>query len=904
MRAITSCLLTAAAALLLAACANSPATSSAAAPSAATATAAAGAGNVLRATLPNGLKVVIVRDAFAPVATQQITYFVGANEAPKGFPGTAHAQEHMMFRGSPGLTGDQLSAIYARMGGDLDAFTTNSITSYYFTVPSGDIDIALHIGALRMAGVDDSEAQWQKERGAIEQEVARDHSSPLYTLYEKLLRHMFAGTPYAHSALGTKPSFDKTTGAMLKRFHDTWYAPNNALLVIAGDVDPPAVLAKIKNLYGSIPSKKLPAKPAVAFEPVQAATFDTASDQPYGVILVAFRMPGYRSPDYPATELASDALASQRGPIAALRYSGKVLASGFQMQPMPDTSVAFAYAVYPPGADVKTVKQALVGAIDQVRSKGVAPDLVAAAKRRALLHGQLQRNSVFGLANVWTDAIALAGLDSPADALARLRKVTPDAVNAQIRSGLDLDHAITLVANPTPGTRPTSGSGYGGAESFGGKPSGKVTLPDWAAGALAKLPRPKPFLHPADMTLPNGLRLIVQPLEVSHSVSLYGAVNQNEDMQAPAGEEGVADLLGDLFDWGPQGMTRLQYDAAQDKIGAELSVGPDFSLQVLPQNFDAGMKLLASDLLRPSLPAGAFAQQQAIQARQAQGQLESPVFKFQLAIARALYPKGDPALRLATDKSIMSLTPAKLKAYYASVYRPDETTIVVIGDITPATAKAEVEKYFGSWKAQGPRPRIDYPPVPPSKASRVFVADPVRTQDRVALAETLDLNYTDPSHFALDLANDLLSGGFYASPLYKELREKRGLVYTMSSHFGFQRHRSSYTLQFGAYPDKVAEARDLAVKVLGDAAATPFSADQLHLAKSIGLRQIELGKKSVDAIGQNWLALSQKGLPLDWDYVMARHFERLTAPQMQQALKKYFDPARLSTIVLGKQPKQ
>ena len=510
----------------------------------------AGAANILRATLANGLQVVIVRDAFAPVVTQQITYFAGANEAPKGFPGMAHAQEHMMFRGAPGLSGDQLAGIYARMGGDMDAYTTNNITSYFFTVPTNDIDLALHIGAIRMAGVDDEQGQWDKERGAIEQEVARDQSQPFYMLYEKMLALMFAGTPYAHDALGTKSSFDKTTGAMLKQFHGDWYAPNNALLVIAGDVDPPVALAKVKKLYGAIPAKKIPAKPAITLAPVAATTLSTSSDQPYGLVLVTFRMPGYRSPDYPAADTRRPRARFQRGPIAALRYEGKALAAGFQMQTMPAAGIGFAYAVYPPGADPQALKQALTSAIEKVRKDGIADDLIAAAKRRAILDNAARNNSISGLASAWTNAIAVAGLDSPAQALARLRKVDVAQVNAQVRTGLDLDHAITLIANPTPGAQPKSGQGYGGAESFGSKPSGPVTLPEWAAKALAKLPQPKPFLHPTDTTLANGLRLIVQTLKVSHSVSLYGVVHQNEDMQAPAGQEGVGGLLGSLFDWG------------------------------------------------------------------------------------------------------------------------------------------------------------------------------------------------------------------------------------------------------------------------------------------------------------------------------------------------------------------
>jgi len=193
---------------------------------------------VLRATLKNGLKVVIVRDALAPVVTTEVSYLVGSNEAPAGFPGMAHAQEHMMFRGSPGLSAEQLAHIIAFMGGQFNAQTQQTVTQYFFTVPAEDLEVALHVEALRMGGVLDSEDLWAEERKAIEQEVVQDLSNPSYTFYTKLLAALFKGTVYEHDALGTKESFDKTTGAMLKSFYDTWYSPSNAILVVAGDVIP------------------------------------------------------------------------------------------------------------------------------------------------------------------------------------------------------------------------------------------------------------------------------------------------------------------------------------------------------------------------------------------------------------------------------------------------------------------------------------------------------------------------------------------------------------------------------------------------------------------------------------------------------------------------------------------
>ena len=121
----------------------------------------------------------------------------------------AHAQEHMMFRGSPGLSAEQLSNIIAGMGGHFNADTQQTVTQYFLTVSPDDLDIALRIEAIRMAGVLDSQRLWAEERGAIEQEVAQDLSNPLYLFYSTLLTKIFAGTPYAHDALGTRPSFKR-----------------------------------------------------------------------------------------------------------------------------------------------------------------------------------------------------------------------------------------------------------------------------------------------------------------------------------------------------------------------------------------------------------------------------------------------------------------------------------------------------------------------------------------------------------------------------------------------------------------------------------------------------------------------------------------------------------------------
>ncbi len=275
--------------------------------------------DISRATLKNGLQVVVVRNPLAPVAAVQVNYLVGSDESPPGFPGMAHAQEHTMFRGSPGLSASQLASLIAALGGEFNADTQQTVTQYTMTVPAEDLEIALHIEATRMRGVMDTEKLWESERGAIEQEVVRDLSNPEYLLEKRLFAALFNGTPYEHDALGSRQSFDKTTGAMMKSFHDDWYAPNNAVLVVIGGVDPDDTMAAVRRLFEPIPSRRLPDRPVFEFKPLKPEFFEMETDEPYGLALVAYRLPGFASPDYAAGQVLSDVLSSQRGAYYATR---------------------------------------------------------------------------------------------------------------------------------------------------------------------------------------------------------------------------------------------------------------------------------------------------------------------------------------------------------------------------------------------------------------------------------------------------------------------------------------------------------------------------------------------------------------------------------------------------------
>ncbi|HSY10345.1 MAG TPA: pitrilysin family protein [Candidatus Dormibacteraeota bacterium] len=860
------------------------------------------ADDVLRDTLPNGLQVIIVRNTLAPVVTTMVNYRVGSDEAPAGFPGMAHATEHMMFRGSPGLSADQLAAISAAFGGDDDADTQQAVTQYFFTTPAENLEVAMRVEATRMRDLLPDESLWTKERGAIEQEVAQDLSNPEYVFYEQLLAAVFKGTPYEHSPLGTRPSFDKTTDADLRKFHNTWYAPNNAVLVVVGNVEPQKVLEQVKNVFDEIPEKPLPARPEFNFSPVQPDTKKLDTDLPYGMTAITFRFPGADSPDFAAAQILSDVFSSQRGKLYGLVPEGKALFTEFSYDTLQKSGLGYAIAGFPAGADstnlLNNVKEILLAEI----TNGVSADLVEAAKRREIINAGLQKNSVSGLANAWSTAVAIEGRNSPDDDINLFRAVSVDDVNRVAKKYLNFDHTINAILTPAPSDKPISSKSFGGGESLISTKNANVKLPSWAKKITEGFPIPATTLNPLVTNLPNGIKLVVQPETVSDTVSIYGRVKNNAKVQMPKGKDGVDEALDKLFSYGTKSLDRLAFQKALDDIGANESAGADFSLQVLPEQFERGVQLLADNELSPALPEDDFKIIQTQLAASVAGELKSPNHIAGHALTTALFPSGDPAQRQTTPDSVSALTIDDVKNYYASAFRPDFTTIVVIGKISPENAVAAISKCFGDWKANGEKPNTLFPPAPINPVSVTHVPDASRVQDKITLAETLQLTRTNEDYYALQLGNHVLGGGFYATRLYRDLREKSGLVYFVDSSFTIGLTRGVYQVEYACDPPNVSKARAVILRDLADMQAKKVTAQELHQAKLMLLRDIPLAESSVDYIAQGWLAYSVLGLPLDERVHAGKIYVKLDAGDVKNAFAKWLRPGDLVQVTQGPMP--
>jgi zinc protease len=858
------------------------------------------ASDVTRYKLPNGMRVVIVRNDLAPVVTVEENYLVGGDETPPGFPGLAHAQEHMAFRGCSDLSADQIAAIFAQLGGKNDADTQQNITQYYETVPAQDLDIALHADADCMRNIDDVQAQWDQERGAIEQEVSRDLSNPTYKFLVRMNKDMFAGTPYEHDPLGTRPSFDATTRAMLKSFQQKWYAPNNAVLVITGQVDPEKAFNTIKQLYAGIPAKKLPPRPQVQLRPVKAEHFTLPSDYPYALSIVAYRMPGTDSPDYAASRILTDVLSSQRADIYGLVPAGKALDAGFEFdENYRKAGAALAYAVFPSSADASAMEKTLQGIVDHYAQNGVPADLVEAAKRSEVASFEFSRNSIPGLASLWSEALAAEGRNAPEEDVEQIERVTLQDVNRVAKKYLVNQSAIVATLTPKPSGQAVASKGFGGGEKVTPTPTKPVPLPQWADSLTKSVSIPKWNLHPVVSTLPNGIELIVETEKLTPTITITGEIRHESALQVPPGKEGVASVLDGLFSYGTTTLDRLAFQKALDDIAANETGGATFELEVLKPFFSRGLQLLAENELSPALPAPAFEVVRQQTAESVEGLLKSPDYRAQRALLEGLLPAADPELREPTPEKVSALALSDVQGYYHKIFRPDLTRIVVIGDISSEEAKKAITQYFGSWNAAGPKPEVDLPVVPRNKAAASNVPDPTRLQDEVTLAEELPTNRFDPDYYPLQLANHILGGGFYATRLYRDLREKTGYVYNVDESFDAGRTRTDFTVSYGCDPINVSKARALIQQDLTAMQNAPPSEGEMQQARAMLLRQIPLDESSESEIAGGLLARALIGLPLDEPVRAAEKYASLSAQEVSAAFAKWIRPDDFVEVVQG-----
>jgi zinc protease len=851
----------------------------------------------VRAVLSNGLKVVLLPDRLAPVATTVITYDVGSDR--ETMPGLAHATEHMMFRGTKAVSAGQFADIATRAGAEYDAQTTNFNTLYYFKLPSAYVPIALRLEADRMNGALMSPAAWKTERGAIEQEIRGDESVPGWAIGQKLTRAFFGDTPYGTFAGGTIASFQKMTAADIAAFYHTWYHPNDATIVVAGDIDPVATLAQIHELFDPIPSAPLPQSTPIAVPSPSTQAIDAGvSELPVPLAADIYRFPSLDDPDYAAGQVLMQALDNGTGALAELTVRGTTLGAYATASAYPEVGIAEIAAIGLPSSPPESLQRALLGVISGYARSGVPPELVEAAKTRLLSQQAYRQASISGLAFAWVNALA-TGRPSPDDIYGSIARVTDADVNRVLRTYLQANAALPVTLRPKASASRPKVDPNAGQENVKYTPDVHRPLPAWTT-AYFNAPLRAPKNGDLSITkLPNGLQLTVRQATFSPVVVLRGHIRNSPHLYEPWGKSGVAAITSTLLPWGTQTYDRAAYQEQRDAIAASVSLGTSFSLEVPAKNFDRAVALLADGMLHPAFPPSAFDVIERDDVQAAAALEKQPTTQASVARTDALYPLGDPRRRRATAQTIAAITPNDVRKYYAFAYRPDLTTIAIVGDVTPKQAHATIVKYFGAWKAVGKKPSFRFPQVATSGKKSVTVTSAASRQSQVTLTQVIGVRSGSFDAVALDLANTILSGEDTGSMLFRDVRTNKGYVYSIDSSVDVGESSSTFSIDFASDPKNAARAQTAAVAVIQHLRTTPLPLVELQRAKALLLAQRVLPLDSYSGLADDLLQAATYGYTragADWYW---RNLIEITPTQLRDAMHRWIDPNRFVRVTVA-----
>ncbi|MDW8328443.1 MAG: pitrilysin family protein [Candidatus Bipolaricaulota bacterium] len=364
-------------------------------------------GNISKFTLDNGLVLLVYQDNTAPVVSVNLLYRVGSRDEPTGKRGMAHLMEHMMFKGSKNIKPEEHSRLIDQAGGRDNAFTSDDVTGYWAMLPKEKLELALRLEAERMENLVLTQENLDSEREVVKEEWrVRLENQPVSKALDKFRDIAFAGTPYAKGPEGYMEDLDSITLEDLQNFYKTYYAPNNAVLVVAGDVEANRVLELVKKYFGAIPKGPTPPAVTVTLPPqteMREESLQLAVQLP--VIVGGYALPGIGHADQPALEVAGLILS---GGQSARLYKSLVReqqisvgAGGFPLV-FKDLGTMLIYAFFTPDKDPAQVKDALLKEIEKLANEPIDEKELQKAKN------QLTAQYIFGLDSISTVANGLA----------------------------------------------------------------------------------------------------------------------------------------------------------------------------------------------------------------------------------------------------------------------------------------------------------------------------------------------------------------------------------------------------------------------------------------------------------------------------------------------------------------
>lgn len=872
-----------------------------------------------RFQLDNGLTVIVHEDRKAPVVGVAVWYNVGSKDEPKGQTGFAHLFEHLMFNGSENAPADYFQYL-AEMGAtDYNGTTNFDRTNYFQTVPRPALERALWLESDRMGYLLGAVTQEKldNQRGVVQNEKRQGDNQPGGLVFYEILRTLFPeGHPYHHSVIGSMADLDAASMDDVRKWFTDKYGPNNATLVMAGDVSAAEAKVLAEKYFGPIARGPVNT-PAAAEIPTLSENVRTVMKDQVAATSVTryWPVPGITSADLTALSVGADVL----GGLASSRLDevlvrDEQLAVGVSANNSDFQRVGFlsVRATVKPGVELATLEARLDQLVDQFITEGPTEDEVRRAATSELartIRGLEQVGGFGGKAVTLANGEVLAGDASfYATQLERLAKVTPAEVRDAMARWMTRP-SFTLVLEP--GARDGE---YEEAASVAAAEANASERDRGAETLTVSVERPKPAIdNIAELDFPDFERAtLANGMKVTYArrtavPATYVAMSFNAGGAAdPAGKRGLEGLAMALFDEGTAKLTGQGLAEASERLGANISVGggddrSTFTLAALTANLAPSLELTRQIMLEPAFKPADLERVRTQTVTGIRQAMKSPQGIAQRTLTPELFGADNPYGGISTIESVSAITRDDLVAFKDNWIRPDNGEVFIISDRPLAEIVTELNTAFGDWNAPAtPKGTKQFTATQAGAGNRIILVNrPNSPQSIIVGAQVTPLDAGDPAFIAFNSANNSLGGNFLAR-LNMNLRETKGWSYGVRGGTQPRENAVIYSISGGVQADRTGDSLAEMIRetneFLTEKGVTTDELDR-SIASEVGALpgRFETSPAVLGAMQSNALY----GRPDDYQETLASIYRAQTTEALDAAARSSIDPDKFVWIVVG-----
>ena len=874
-------------------------------------------------TLDNGMQVITLEDRSAPIAAVQLWYHVGSKDEKPDRRGFAHMFEHMMFRGTQNIGPKAHFEYIRRVGGEVNAYTAFDNTTYIQVVPSNQVEMVLWLEAERMAFLKINQGYFDTERKVVAEEYRLGREQPYGTVPEVLLPQIFGKHPYRWSPIGDMNELAAAEAKELQEFWNTYYVPNNAALVVVGDVKHDDVLAMAKTYFGWIP--KYPEPPRVTVkEPAQTAPKKIAireKNGPVPIVAIGYRTVPLGHEDELALQMLGHILGSGESSRLYRRLVTKeelamfAAAGAFALE---DDGVFGAGGVLGPFGKPDKVLTVVREEIAKLVKDGPTDAEIKKAKNAMLRDDVVGQLTIESKAQRLGEAALIEGdVERVNTELREIAKLDRAALMAAAKKHLVPEHEIEVRIEPNllgfiaeqiggGGDKGPKSETPAGKEEISGEGSGKPGLVRPAT--LAKAPNVGPPLvadvtpKTVEKTLANGLRVVVVenhevPFVEAQLGLKYGAFAD------PADKPGTAYLALPMLG---RGTKAHDYEKLTDELDAHaisLSGSADMdgagvSASAVSHEAERAIGLLAEVVRTPTFPKKELDR---LVDQITTGLLvteRSPSYVADRELRRRMFP-GHPYARLPESQAadLHKVDRDGIAAWWSTHARPDAAVLYVAGDVAPEKVFAWAETHFGPWKVDGAAPTIAVAEPPKPSKTKIVLVDRDGAQSQIRVGQ-VGITRADPRWPAARVISEVFGGGFN-SRLNDTIRVKKGLTYGAGGGFSASRFAGRMVISTFSKNATVGETVKTILDEVKRLQRQPPTEAELADAVSFIVGADPRKKETPsDVVDELWM-LDSQGLPRDFPSKLLANVRTVERKALGKTADDLVDEKTLVIVVVG-----